>query len=280
MDGLRRTTGIAALAAICLALAVAACGGEELPTFPPAPNIIVVTATPEPTRVPEPTLTPTPNLSQLARINAPDCLASHDQAQFEIDGDRPYQVLTYRDGSAFIKAGYYGNSPDEDTPRSQDTTAIPHLLYWLYRPGPVYGTFGCKPIHMDDHPKPTPDQKGGEERIKQVTHIAAEVCRTRINDWYKGDTFMDTGSIRTEPESRFTLLEVRPATQDTALVMVGHDQRDERDPSRKEWLSNPNRYLLYSAGDNSCRESDFSGQAWNAWPEILPTPAPEEPDRR
>ena len=277
MDGVRRSTAITAFAAICLALGIAACGvGEELPTFPPPRDVIIVTATPEPTRPPAPTLTPTPNLSQLARINAPKCLAAHQQEQFEINGQRPYEVLTYQNGSAVIKAGYYGNSPDEDIPAAQDTTAVPHLVYWLYRPGPVYGTFGCKIIHMDDHPRPTPDPRGGEERIKQVALIADEVCRTRINDWRQDDTFMDTQSLRSEPQSTFTLLEVRPTTEQTALVMVRHDQRDERDPDHRQWLTNPDRYLLYSVHDNSCRESAFSAQAWEAWPEILPTPTPQE----
>ena len=60
MDGVRRSTAITAFAAICLALGIAACGGgEELPTFPPPRDVIIVTATPEPTRPPAPT--PHPN---------------------------------------------------------------------------------------------------------------------------------------------------------------------------------------------------------------------------
>lgn len=253
-----------------LLLLLAACRDLAAQT----PQVVVVTATPEPTTTansgptvptwtPEPTWTPypsptptktplptpTPTLQELAVLNAPQCVAEYDSRQEtpdlrrHTDGEQPFEVIASRDGTAFVKAGYWGRLTS-------------NFVYWSYQPGPVRGTYACKEITYGGYPTPTPVAHVSE-RIAQVAQIANEACRA-----WAGRGF-------------FWLEEIRPATETVALVRMRHETPSRRYSTRDgmgfaDWKRHPDRFLVYNAIDNTCEETDYATTAWQAWPDILP----------
>ena len=218
---------------------------STVPTWTPEP-----TWTPQPTPTPTPLPTSTPTLPELAVQNAPQCVSEYDSEQSTPDlkrheGEQPLEVITLEDGSAFIKAGFWGRT-------------ISRYVYWHYQPGPVYGSFGCKVVDYDAYPTPPP-APSGEQRIRQVASLAEEACLS----------WAGTGFLWIE--------EVRPTSEDIALVRMRHETPGRSYSTRNgmgftDWKRQPDRFLAYSTNDNACTENEYARRAWQEWPEVLPTP--------
>ena len=144
------------------------------------PQIVVVTATPEPTATanpgptvptwtPEPTWTPQPSptptktplptptltLLEQARINAKQCIDTQERSA--INEEFPEEILPSPSGSAFVKAGYYGSTGWRDHRGRWNPSGMPqYYRYWRYEPGPVSGTYACKEIPFQEYPAPNP----------------------------------------------------------------------------------------------------------------------------
>lgn len=118
---------------------------------------------------------------------------------------------------------------------------------------------------------------GGEARIKEVVSLADESCRNWIRAWGAGNTFLKTQAMMSRHSDgtpsqghRFYIGEIRPATENYALVFVDHKQQSiHRQLGGSDWNDVP-LYMVYNLTDNSCRETEYSAKAWAAWPEILP----------
>lgn len=225
--------------------------GPPLPTVP--------TWTPEPTWTPQPTPTPTatpfptptPNLQELGMIKVQSCSSELNRHRGGQNPPLPFfqfvDAVSDESGSALgkfrVPDGEYG--------------------YQSWLPGPVYGTGKCAGASYAGWLTPTPDSRGGEHRIQQVAAIAKEACN--------------------EPRAEF-----RPATETFAL---GYYQGGFR--PRFGTFTTVYYWYIYDAITNRCvsvnsysREglpiadlalAEYAQQAWSAWPEILPTPTPEAP---
>ena len=212
--------------------------GPPLPTVP--------TWTPEPTWTPQPTPTPTatpfptptPNLQQLGIIKVQGC----------------------GDGNTFITS----TVDESGTALGKFQRDYGSYEYRRWLPGPVYGTGKCASAGYAEWPTPTPDPRGGENRIQQVAYIAKEACNDPQIEW-------------------------RPAAETFAL---GYREGSYRE-SKWSGLTHYQQYFFYDAITNRCVYTrpapwdqtpiadrpltEYAQQAWHAWPEILPTPTPEAP---
>ena len=252
-------------------------------TSSPVPTSSVPTWTPEPTWTPQPSPTPTmtpeptstPTLQEAAFVNAEQCIASEERSN--IDNEMPGEVIASEDGSAFVKAGFYGNAVSYNSSGNGRPASMPlRYRYWKYEPGPVAGSFACKDISFDEYPLPTVTSATGEARILEVTQLADESCRNWINVWQQGDTFLDTQSMTVKLSDggpqyshRFGISEIRPATEQFAFVLVDHHQRvNPVHLDSSNWHTLP-MYMIYEFAGNTCRETEYSSEAWDAWPEII-----------
>ena len=254
-------------------------GKPLLPTSTPEP-----TWTPEPTPIPKPTRTPQPSptptktplptptftLLERTRMNAGQCAKGGS----EVGGKSPKEILPQADGSAFVKAAYY-TDPGGRRRVSGGTTAVPpesppHYRYWRYEPGPATDAFTCEAISYLEYPAPTLTTTEGEARIEEVANLADESCRNWIRAWREGNTFLDTQAVEARGSQgyghRFSIEEIRPVNEGFALVLVNHrygvrDWNDQHDAYI---------YIVYDVGDNSCRETEYAGEAWFRWPGVPP----------
>ena len=228
---------------------------EPADSGPPLPT--VPTWTPEPTWTPQPTPTPTatpfptptPNLQQYAEQNAGSVCIGVIRERLRNAKANNYthevrEVIADDSGQAFVKIFGGGGAPHP----------YYNYEYMQYQPGPVSGTGACKNINQQAYPTPAPDPRGGEHRIRQVAEIAEEIC------WNL--------SVAGE--------EIRPATETYALVKFPRFRYSgDNITQRRSHIGDS--YALYDAITNTCAESEYARQAWSAWPEILPTPTPEAP---
>ena len=237
------------------------------PTDTPVPGPTVPTWTPGPTYTPAPTWTPmpsptptitpgptpTPTLRDLAVTNAPQCLPPENRtASILRDKDR-YGVIADEGGTALVKA----KLPEQG------------WRYWRYEPGPVRGTFACKPVNYEAYPIPTPVALTGEGRTMQVAAMADEVCRTWVREWNGRGTFTNI-EYDSYYDRKFRLVEVRPANEEWALARVSGEWA-YADDFVQQWSSLGDIYLVYSLDSHTCVETEYSARAWQIWPEIPPT---------
>ena len=173
-------TQMAALSlSLILMLLTAGCGLTSS-----TPQIVVVTATPEPTATantgptvptwtPEPTWTPhpsptptktplptfTPTLLEQALINAKQCIDTKERSA--INEKFPEEITPSPSGSALVKAGFYGYTGSFNYRGHWSPPSLPlYYRYWRYEPGPVSGSFACKEISFQEYPRPTRWQSG------------------------------------------------------------------------------------------------------------------------
>ena len=247
--------------------------GPAVPTWTPGPTW-TPQPSPTPTKTPFPTSTPT--LLEQARMNATQCIDTQERSA--INEEFPEEILPSPSGSAFVKAGFYGSTGWRDHRGRWNPSGMPqYYRYWRYEPGPVPATFACKEISFQEYPAPTLIAPRGEARIMEVAGLADESCRNWIKAWQEGNTFLNTQSMMSRHSDgsgryshQFPIGEIRPATEDFALVFIDHKQQVlHRQLGGRGWNDSP-IYMVYSVADNSCSETAYSAQAWHAWPNILP----------
>ena len=111
----------------------------------------------------------------------------------------------------------------------------------------------------------------------EVAQLADESCRNWIRAWREGNTFLRTQQMTAKHQDgtprqghRFYIGEIRPATEQYALVFVDHKQTTyHRQLGSRGWNDVP-IYMVYSLVDNSCRETEHSAKAWETWPQVIP----------